>query len=191
MRTLTVDLLAGERLPFFIAGRHFQILEASSPLDVEFSGSNLLDPAASGVLAGYVAQPAEPFDSFALTSAVAQTVKLGISNGSGRFDRVGGSIDVQSLPVATGQLTVSAVAVTTASTLIVAANASRVRIAIRALLTNLDTVTLNNLNQAVTQGPVRLDPGQTWIDELAAPLGWWGRVLSGVDADVAITQWTR
>lgn len=88
MRVFTQALAAGVPMPIAMRGNFFMLIGTSSPLSVSLRrGGQSLDEDAVGVEAGYKATPLDGFDAFTLTSALAQTVTLGVARGTGGYDR--------------------------------------------------------------------------------------------------------
>lgn len=174
MRTVEINFTAGETHQF-PGGNFFMILEAPSPVDVQFFRHGApVDDKALGVEAGFIAQPKRPekgglaFDSVEVTSATTQTVKVVISQGEGRYQRLIGEVAVkkdtglQSSP----DYSLNAAAGTN---YVKASNANRRAILITNLAGNTATIRVGDSSVNVSRGtPVA--PGETITLETTADI---------------------
>lgn len=192
MRTVEITFSAGETHQF-PGGNFFMILEAPSPVDVQFFRHGApVDDKAEAVEAGFIAQPKRrgdglAFDSVEITSATAQTVKVVISQGTGSYQRLIGEVNIKK---DTGLSTYVDKSMTTAAytTQLLAANANRREAIITNLETNTVTIRVGDSTATVSAGvPVR--PGESLTLATTAAIYAYKPATSGT-LEVALTEIT-
>lgn len=146
MKTFEYSFTAGEKKTF-PAGNFFMLLTTSSPVDVEFfKNGSPTEEKAEDVEAGFSVEPLIEllpgftyFDKVEVTSAAAQTVKVAVSRGAGKYQRTVGTVDINSGKLTPQTLITSAniYASTTANTIVsAAANTAGVRVDMARLITS-------------------------------------------------------
>lgn len=174
MKTYSLIFAGASTIQLNVVGRYFRLLSVPSAVDVKlFKGGSLLSYGdISGVLAGLsVTVPGgEYFDRVEITSAGAQTVQLGIGDGTATYDRSDGNVTVTNATV-NGAHVPTAETVTNASTTIIAANAARKYL----LIQNQDAtgniwVRCDGAAAAATSACFKIPPGGSW-EFLVAPTG--------------------
>lgn len=173
------------------AGNYFRLISCPSPVDVKFYKGGAEVASASQMDTGFYLKPANGFDRVDITSSTAQTVKLMILDGDGGYDHF--NVDITSAIAAlaveiTGFASMevvqaavvndkAAVLVGVAATVLIAAGTRK---GLR--FTNAGTVDvyIGGATVTVASGAVKIAPGQTWIENEAAPAAWYG--ISGTAA---------
>jgi hypothetical protein len=169
MRTISNSFSSGASWRLAIPGRYFRILNSSAPVDVTFYKNGSPGLKAEAVEAGYYAIPREWFDGVEITSASAQTIKIGISDGDGGYDST--TITTSVLLAATIQDDVP-VTVGTAATLL--CDADTTRMGVRFFNGGSANVYLGGAGVTTNNGAIVITPGSIWIEDNAAPGAWYG-----------------
>lgn len=123
MKPITLKIAPGTSEEIAVTGDYVRVKTASVPVRIEAENGEADDTAEQGD-----ALNLKPFTRLRVShsDAAEQTITLQIGNGtSADSARVGGRVDVQSLPATAGPMTQAAPAVGLVSTQILAANASR------------------------------------------------------------------
>ena len=166
MKTLTINLTAGEYLPFYIKGNYFHLLETAASVDVDFLRNGGVVSEARNMEFGFFSKPEDGFDSLGFQSATTQAIKIAVGFGDGGYNRTTGSVQI------IGQadtMTQTAPPVTNASGLLLAANASR-RLLIVQNNDTVGNVFLNLAGAAATvAGGLQIAPGGSLILDTHLP----------------------
>lgn len=172
MRTISYTFAAGEIKFIDIFGSYFRLL-AGLGLRVDYVRNNYnVGESAYSVDAGYYAKVKDGFDRIVITSASAQTVKIAVSSGEGGYDLPPtGNVTVINKDALNGVFANSQKTVTSASGLLVAANASRRYLEIQ----NNDatgSIYVRVDGNAATVSTGRLvKPGESWVISGYQPSG--------------------
>lgn len=173
MKVFSETLQAGVPVPFRLTGRMFMLISTSAPLDISFTrGGVSLDEEADDVEAGYKASPLDGFDGFTLTSAIGQTVKLGISRGQGDYNRSVGAVDA-TIVRATALTNVAEATVGVAESAVLAQLATRKFAIFRALPTNTQNIALGATGVVLATAAIVLAPGDVWREPDAPGAAWY------------------
>jgi len=166
MKTLSINLTAGQRLNFHLGGDYFHLLETTGPVDVDFLRRGAVESEARDMEFGFFAKPSFGFDELAFDSATTQTIKIAVGFGDGGYSRTTGSVQIIGQADTMAQ---TAPAVTNASGLLLAANASRKLLVVQ----NNDTVGNVFLNlagaAATVAGGIKIEPGGSLILDTHLP----------------------
>ena len=193
MDVRTIELTANDRIPVKTPGRFFMLITADSPVTVRFKRAfSTFREVARDVEAGYQSFPGDwrdeddRFDGVEITSAVAQTVTIGISDRAADYRRVVGVFQIQQPNTIT---TTADVTVTGAATgvQVVAANANRRKLIIQNVHAS-ENVRVGDSNITSTRG-IRLVPGASITLDTTAEV----RAIreGGVDSTVSVLEETR
>lgn len=94
MERIAQTLAANQKLRLHMQGNEFRVIASTWPLSVSFFKGGAIVGSASGVLAGDYSRGME-FDGVEIANgATAQSVVVGLSNGSAGSDRITGSVEV-------------------------------------------------------------------------------------------------
>ncbi|MBZ0105529.1 MAG: hypothetical protein K8H84_07840 [Sulfuricella denitrificans] len=181
MRTISNTFAGAGSWRLAIPGRYFRILNSSSPVDVTFFKNGSPGLKAEAVESGYYAIPREWFDGVEITSASAQTIKIGISDGDGGYDS---SVITTSALLAATINDAAPVVVGVAATLLLAADTARM--GARFYNAGAADVYLGGSGVTVANGAIKITPGSLWIEDNAAPGAWYG--ISGTAAQSVRVQ---
>lgn len=175
MRVESQTLVGGVRTPFRIPGRFFLLIQASSGIDVEFRrNKSLLREKATNVVGGYKTFPGDwsdpddnTFDEFVLTSSAGQTIIYGVSQSAGDYSflRTLVQLEQPDALLGTADATVG-VAVST----VLASNADRRSVHLRALKANTGTIRVAEVGGAATSTGAYLDAGDAITFETTAAI---------------------
>lgn len=181
MQQFIQAISAGATWTLQTGGDYFRLVSCPDPVDVKFFRANQEVASATQMDTGFYLKPASGFDRVDITSATAQTVKIMVLDGDGGYDHF--NVDISgaaslSIKQATVINDLAAVSVGVAATAIVAADVTRKGLR----LTNAGTVDiyLGGAGVTVAGGAIKVGPGQTWIEDQAAPAAWYG--ISGTAA---------
>lgn len=158
MRTLSITFLAGQRIPFEGVGKSFQLLETSAGVDIEFLRDGAVISYALNMEFGYwnKSEPERPFTGFAITSAIAQTIKLVVGSGDGGYNRSSGVVQIIGQQ---GAFTETQSSVTNADNTVKAANAARKYLLVQNnSAAQTMRLTLDGAAATATRG-IRIQPG--------------------------------
>ena len=161
MKTLSIDLVAGERKNIYALANFLHILETTAAIDIEFINGGNVYGTALQVEFGLKAKPEGGFTELGFTSATTQTIKIYIGVGDGSYDRITGNVALLNQQ---GAKTNTQKSVTNAAKTIVAANTAR-----RSLFVQNNSTTavmrlkLDGTAASATSG-VRIQPGQYFED---------------------------
>lgn len=169
MEFKTFSIAAGETKTFFIGGNYVEVIDSVDPINVLLYGPTGSNEFAESIIAGTYLK--EPFTSFNVTSATAQTITLLITGREGGSRRIAGAVELTNTA---GTYTNGPVAVTNAvgGITALAANAARRY----CLIQNTDPianmwVTMDGSAPTTTRG-VKLTPGGAWeCPAMFAPVG--------------------
>jgi len=174
--TLSQALGAGQVWQLQTGGDYFRLISAPSSVNVDFYRGGAKVSQAVGMDTGFYCQPEGGFDRVDITSPVAQTVKIMILDGDGGYDHFNVDLTSSLANLAIAQAaTVSdsaPVVVGVAATALVAANSARKGLR----FTNAGTVPvyLGGVGVTVASGAIKIEAGQTWLENEAAPAAWYG-----------------
>jgi hypothetical protein len=171
MRTIPRVLAAGVVDRFEASGRYFRLMQTSSAVDVEFFKTGRSVYTASGVEAGFYALPDGGFDALQITSALSQTIKIALSDGTGGYDRSQGDVNATAVQ-ASALANVAEVTVGVAEVAALATGAGRKLVIFRAPVSNAGPVALGATGIALATAAIVLQPGDTWRESDAAPAAW-------------------
>lgn len=163
-------------------GDYFRLVSSPTAVDLIFYRQNQQVATANGMDTGFYIQPVGGFDRVDVISNVAQTVKIMILTGDGGYDRFNVDITSALANLAIAQaVTVNdpaPVSVGVAATALLAAASGRKG----ARFTNAGTVDvyLGGVSVTVANAAIKISPGQTWLENEAAPAAWYG--ISGTAA---------
>lgn len=192
MHQFSQAIEAGKTWQLQSGGDYFRLVSCPSPVDVKFYKGGAEVASATQMDTGFYLKPAGGFNRVDITSADAQTVKIMILDGDGGYDRF--NVDITSALQAiavnisgAASMTVAqagtvndlaAVSIGVAATAIVAASAARKGLR----FTNAGTADIYLGGAAVTVagGAIKIAPGQSWLENEAAPAAWFG--ISGTAA---------
>lgn len=134
MQTYQQTFAAAQTWEMFVTGRYFTTLECTQPVTVRFyRGGQLLEAGEiKGLLAGLemtlgnIGDKAPAFDRVQIDVQAGDTVKVGIGNGQGRYNRGQSSVTItQAKAPQSGAFAATQKTVTTTSGQVLAANAAR------------------------------------------------------------------
>lgn len=175
MQQFIQALTAGMLWQLQAGGSYFRLVTCPSPVDIKFFRANQEVASATQMDTGFYLKPAGGFDRVDITSESAQTVKIMIIDGDGGYDRF--NVDFSGAASITIKQSatindLAAVNVGVVATAIVAADSERKGLR----LTNAGTADIYIGSAAVTvaAGAIKIGPGQTWIEDNAAPAAWYG-----------------
>lgn len=122
MKTVSLNLTAGQSLDFNSVGNYFHLLESTAGVDISFLLHGQEASRAQNMEFGFFAKPAGGFTGLRFESATTQTIKIALGFGDGGYNRTTGSVQIvgQANDFSQSQKTV-----TNASGLLLAANPSR------------------------------------------------------------------
>lgn len=173
MHVVSHPLVANQRTRIHHPGRFFILIETGAALDVTFElNRSGIGEVGKDVQAGYKRFPGDwsnldegNFDTVVLTSAIAQTVVIGISQTAADYTRVVSVVQVEqpSTIVTTDDVTVG-VAVGT----IIAANTSRRQLILRALKANSGTIRVGETGIVAASRGTYLDAGDVLVLDTTA-----------------------
>jgi hypothetical protein len=170
MRIFTFSLPAGEPVTFAVTGSYFRVISADDDFQVTFIGPEITTDIMSGL--GFRLE--EDFTGIRLYSVTAQVVKIAAGRGLVDDSRLTGQVDLngalQMLQSSATQVAQGSVTVTTAATLIVAANLDR-----RSMLMQLDEAAAGPVWYGTTSGVttsngIKIKPGGSLSIENAQPV---------------------
>lgn len=174
--------------PLGVQGQLFRLINTDDgePVDVTFYRGGSIVASAVGMESGFYAKPAGGFDRVDITSATAQTVKVLVMDGDGGYDRfivdiassigeIGVTLSGDAFVTIKQGATIAdtaAVAVGVAATALLAASATRKS----ARFYNAGTADVYLGGAAVTtaNGCIKIEAGQTYIENDAAGAAWYG-----------------
>lgn len=183
MRTLSINLTAGQTTRMNIGGTYFALIDSSAPMDVDFYRNNANFAKASGVEFGYFSEPLEGFTELDFTSASTQTIKVAIATGSGGYNRLAGTVSANIIKGSSFN-DLAPVTVGVAAVVVAAANASRK--ALRVYNGGTATVYFGGPGVTTANGVVAVLPGQTWIEDDAPAAALYG--ISGTAGQAVRVQ---
>lgn len=128
-------------------------------------------------------------DGANVNATIANAFPLAVSNDRGSAGNpvyINGT--VAGLPAALAIVNDAPVAMTAAVTNIVAANANRV--SLRMTNTGSQVIALGAAGLTYANGAILLQPGDTWIEERAANLAWYGICNTGLASTLAVQEVT-
>ena len=174
-------------------GNFFMLVETSAALDVQLLKNGAPSEKGESVEAGYKAKrpeewsiPGRYFDAVELTSATTQTIKIGISEGEGGYDRNVGNVDA-TITQGTTITNTGAVAVNDATEVVaIAAASGRKALRFRAPAANTGKVYLGATGVTPTNGGIELAPGEMWNEDNAADAAWYA--ISDIGAQNVVVQ---
>lgn len=166
MRTIE-ETIAGN-YAFAGSGRYFRILSAESNVDISFFQRGSLKEQALQVGSGFWSRFDEPFDRIDIAGT--GLVKFAVSEVEGGWDRV--SID-GGVSIAQANIINQTLGVTVAGvpTLILPANSARKRFVFRH--NDISSEIMLGFSGVGLSSPIRVGPGETWIETDAAAAEWW------------------
>lgn len=173
-QTIAADASGAYRLILKLSGRYFRLLETVNPVDIQLGRGGKASEKLEGVEAGAWARipaAAEPFDTIVITAAGAEAVKFVISDGEAGYDRLFTAFAQARTLTIPGNVTVGAAEVAAL------AAATRSKVVFMADPSNTDNIVLGPSGLTTTNAPIRLEPGDMWIEELSASAAWFA--LSG------------
>lgn len=170
MRTVDIQLVAGQEKKVSVMGYYLTLLEAAAPvnLDVELVGKAGTPEVGTGVREGYGENFPEMFNSITLNSAVNQTIKVGYGMGMIKMDR-STIISKQ----ATSQADVAPATVGAGAASVLAGSATRQRIIFTADTANGGDIYLGGSGVTTVNSAIKLAAGESWIEERAAGAAWY------------------
>lgn len=156
-----------------VSGRYFTVISSANAVGITFyrGGKKLELGQVSSILAGieFLFDVGEGFDAVDI-AVTADTITVGIGNGQARYNRMSGSVDINTgkVPRVTAPTSVQAT-VTNASAVLVAANATRQFLAIQ----NNDlsgSIAINISGAAATfLNSIIIKPGEYWEPNSSVP----------------------
>lgn len=173
MRTLKNTFTGAGTWQQQIGGRYFRIMDAAAPVDVIFYRQGAQVVTAEQVEAGYSYAPpvGSEFDRVDVVASGAQTVKVGISDGYGTYDKTATTVTA-TIAKATTVSDAAPVMVGVAATALVAASAGRK--AVRFYNAGTADVYLGGVGVTVANGAVKIAPGGLYLDDDAPGAAWYG-----------------
>lgn len=123
---------------------------------------------AESVEAGYYAIPLDWFDGVEITSATAQTIKIGISDGQGGYD----SSVITTTALLAATITDNAPVVVGVTAILLCA-ADSTRMGARFYNAGTADVYIGGSGVTVANGAIKITPGSLWIEDNAAPGAWY------------------
>lgn len=157
-------------------GTYFRLVECPSPVDIKFFKASTEVATATQMDTGFYLKPAGGFDRIDISSAAAQEIKIMVIDGDGGYDHF--NVDITSalaslrIEQADTISDLASVAVGVAATALVAADATRK--ALRFTNAGASDIYIGGAGVTVASGAVKIGPGQTWIEDQAAPAAWYG-----------------
>lgn len=166
---------AGKTWQLQTGGNYFRLVSCPDPVDVKFFKASAEVASAVQMDTGFWLKPSGGFDRVEITSATGQTVKIMIIDGDGGYDHFNVDLTGSAVIAIKQAATVNDIApvnIGIAATAIVAADATRQGLR----LTNAGTVDIfiGSAGVTVANGAVKIAPGQTWVEDDAAPAAWYG-----------------
>ena len=179
MRTVDIDLLAGQEKKVSVMGYYLTLLEAAAPvnLDVELVGKAGTPEVGTGVREGYGENFTEMFNSITLTSAINQKIKVGYGMGTIKMDR--STIITKQ---ATSQTDAAPATVGVAAASVLAGSATRQRIIFTADAANGGDIYLGGSGVTVANSAIKLAAGESWIEERVAGAEWYAIASAAAQA---------
>lgn len=174
LRTAALPVVAGAPKDFGAIGRKFLLLESTDRVDIRFidvRGQTVGE--AEGVLDGLGITLPRDFHRIRITSATSQTLRMAFAAEDVDFTRVSGTVSAN--VVQAGDIThQAAVAVSNAvATALLAANGDRLQVVFHNPSTNTGAMYLGGSTVTAANAARILQPGDTLIDDKAAPAAWY------------------
>lgn len=168
MRTLSINLTAGQRKNIYAAGNLFFLMATTAEINVEFIKNGAVVETAEAVEYGLKARPDEGFTELGFYSATTQTIKIYVGRGDGSYDRLTGIVTISNV---NGAYAHTQKSVTNASQSLLAANTARRA----AIIQNNDAaavlrVRFDGVAPTATTG-LRIQAGQVYEVPELAPTG--------------------
>jgi hypothetical protein len=168
MKTVSIDLIAGEYKHLQLVGKSFELLATVGAIDVEFFQRGASFDTARSMEAGFYDKPEGGFDSLGFVSVTSQTIKIAYGLGTGGYNRTQGSVEIIGNLGAASQPQIT---LTNANQVLAAANAARRYIAVQ----NNDSaavmrLTVDGTPATATRG-FRILPGSLWEPHGVQPTG--------------------
>jgi hypothetical protein len=168
MKTVSLDLIAGQYLHLQLNGKSFELLATNQAIDVEFYQRGAVFDTARSMEAGFYDKPEGGFDSLGFVSATTQTIKIAYGLGTGGYNRTQGSVEIIGNQGAAVQPQLT---LTNANQVIAAANAVRRSIAVQNNdATAVMRLTIDGTPATATRG-FRILPGSLWEPHGVQPTG--------------------
>lgn len=168
INTVQIVIAASGIEQFQARGRYFRLLETLSPVTVEFGRGGTAYEALRNVEAGAWARTTEEFDLVTITGTPGQSVKFVVSDGEAGYDRLFTAIAQANTLTLPGGVTVG-----TSEGAVLAAGARR-KVIFRADPGNSGSIALGPAGVTLANAPIVLEPGDAWIEEVAASAPWRG-----------------
>lgn len=169
MQTIKQTLQAGQTWRVAQFAKFFQLFEASAPVNIRFLRQGKVVAEAEEMGAGFYSEPAEGFDSFEVTSTVAQTIKIGHSDGTAGTARITGDV-AATIKGASSVLNQPMLTVNTVEVLVATARADR--IGLRVLNAGASTLYIGAPGLNVADAVIALQPGEIWLEHEAPGAAW-------------------
>lgn len=181
MQQFIQAIAAGRTWQLQTGGDYFRLVSCPDPVDVKFFRAGQEVASATQMDTGFYLKPAGGFDRIDIQSATAQTIKIMVLVGDGGYDRF--NVDFSgaatiSVKQGTTINDLPAVNIGIAATAIVAADATRK--ALRMKNAGTADIYIGSAAVTVAAAAIKIAPGETWIEDQAAPAAWYG--ISGVAA---------
>lgn len=167
----TVEQVFSGTLPLAISGKLLRIIEASAPVDVTIYSDSGQSVAAK-MSSGYYSRPAGGFSRVDFYSETSVSIKVLISDDDGGVDVVSVVGRVMSVPVRSTKIVdMAAASVGTIADKVIDENLSRVEIRFK---NDSDAaIYLGGSGVSKVNSPIKLEPGQMWIEDAAAAARWY------------------
>jgi hypothetical protein len=168
MKTLTINLTAGELLQFAIMGNYFHLLESTSGVDIDFMRNGSVESSSRNMEFGFFSKPSGGFTGLNFKSTTTQTIKIAAGFGDGGYNRTTGSVQIIGNQ---GVFTQTSKSVTNAAQVAAAANTARNSIEVQNnSAAGVLRVRVDGTAASVSSG-LRLQPGQSYVPQGYVPTG--------------------
>lgn len=122
MRTLSINLTAGQRKNIYAAGNFMHLMETTGAINIEFIQDGKILGTAESVEYGFRGNPEDGFTELGFYSATTQTIKIYVGVGDGAYERMTGIVTISNV---NGAYAHTQKSVTNASQSLLAANTAR------------------------------------------------------------------
>lgn len=187
MQTYKMTIQAGATWVQPVVGRYFRLMDCPQLVTVRLKMNGVPAYEATGVDSGFYTENVE-FNSVEIDSANINTVKIGVSDGRGGYDRVGASISLNgAVQISTDSSVnhVAAVTVGTAAVNVVPATPSRR--GLRLYNASANTIYLGNNAVTAANATMRIGPGG-YVDETQVPGMSWFAVASAAGSELRVME---
>lgn len=182
IETAAIPLVANTSKDFGAIGRKLLVLESSGRVDVKFidvSGQTVGE--AVGVLDGIGITLPRDFHRIRLVSATGQTVRLAFASEDVDFTRVSGTVSANVVQAAALAHPAAVAVSNVAATALLAADGDRLQVVFHNPSTNTGAMYLGGATVTAANAARILQPGDTLIDDKAAPAAWYA--VAAVNAE--------